>query len=540
MKTTYLRYSWQLLTVLLFQTGFVHLITIRNDPTTKQTSAMLHGDKRQHPFRTYTLGIKNTISPPVFVEKIENKQYGNLGEIFKLKFVLYTKSEIIWYNVKSENQDIAASMEKTSVNGTIIFHGTKITVESIQVVLSFNISNNNYSQIYTVTLCNGFGNNSFEVGIEIVTIGEKNTHGTNVAIIISLVILVMCFPISGAAAFFISSDANQRSGFYHFEYGEMNVRIVDIVCLDTINNVVGFPVPVPVNHVQNNHAHSRDPLTNNAVAVIQTCTSETGRINDAKSRTVYTDENDSAKAVHFIASRHVISSDETGYSDAWTAYICGEHRRQTVWSARKDFNLEFIVYTQSMINCYNVKSANKDITTSMEMTSVNGTTIFHGTEITVEAIQVVLSFKISNNNYSHMHTVTLCNGFGNNSFQVEIELVTTGQPVPVENIVYQDAISFRPRPLQASGEVIEYNYETYSHDQNMRPLTGQLNYSDVYFQPSMSQDVRIRGIENRTVYSEVLNFERSSSVIDTQSVSSSDKEDIDIEGLENFIDRSED
>lgn len=29
--------------------------------------------------------------------------------------------------------------------------------------------------------------------------GEKNTHGTNVAIIISLVILVMCFPISGAA-----------------------------------------------------------------------------------------------------------------------------------------------------------------------------------------------------------------------------------------------------------------------------------------------------------------------------------------------------
>lgn len=29
--------------------------------------------------------------------------------------------------------------------------------------------------------------------------GEKNTHGTKVAVIISLVILVMCFPISGAA-----------------------------------------------------------------------------------------------------------------------------------------------------------------------------------------------------------------------------------------------------------------------------------------------------------------------------------------------------
>lgn len=110
--------------------------------------------------------------PPVFVEKIENKQYGNLGEIFKLKFVLYTKSEIIGYNVKSENQDIATSMEKTSVNDTTIFHGTEITVESIQVVLSFKISNNNKSQIYTVTICNGFGNNSFEVEIELVTTGK--------------------------------------------------------------------------------------------------------------------------------------------------------------------------------------------------------------------------------------------------------------------------------------------------------------------------------------------------------------------------------
>ncbi|OPL33927.1 hypothetical protein AM593_09883, partial [Mytilus galloprovincialis] len=115
------------------------------------------------------------------------------------------------------------------------------------------------------------------------------------------------------------------------------------------------------------------------------------------------------------------------------------------------------------------------------------------------------------------------------------------QPVPVENIVYQDAIIFRTRPLQASGEVIEYNYETYSHEENMRPLTGHLNYSEVYFQPSTSQDVQIRGIENRTVYSEVLNSERGSSVIDTQSVSSSDEEDfVDIEGLDNFIDRNDD
>ncbi|XP_071148411.1 uncharacterized protein [Mytilus edulis] len=230
----------------------------------------------------------------------------------------------------------------------------------------------------------------------------------------------------------------------------------------------------------------------------------------------------------------------------------------------------------------------------MEKTSVNGTTIFHGTEITVESIQVVLSFKISNNNKSQIYTVTICNGFGNNSFEVEIELFTTeenitygtkvaiivifvmlvsgvpvlvaavflkrkrnrnrerrivddipelveGQPAPVENIVYQDAIIFRPIPFEANGEIIEYNYETYSHEENIRPLTGQLNYSDVYFQPSTSQAVRIRGIENRTVYSEVLNSERSSNVIETRSISSSDEEDFDdTEGLGNFIDRTED
>lgn len=60
----------------LFCKGCVHLITISNDPTTKETSAMLHGDKRQHPFRKYTLGIKNTI----------NNRIGNLNQELRSKF----------------------------------------------------------------------------------------------------------------------------------------------------------------------------------------------------------------------------------------------------------------------------------------------------------------------------------------------------------------------------------------------------------------------------------------------------------------------
>ncbi|XP_052081083.1 uncharacterized protein LOC127719086 [Mytilus californianus] len=272
--------------------------------------------------------------PPVFVEKIEYDQYGNLGRIFNLKFFVYSKSEIEWYNIKSENKETAASIQMIHVNNTMI---TEITIEAIEIVLSFNISQNSSSHMYTVTLCNGYGNYSFEVEIKSVPVEEKITHGTKVGIIIIFVILVMCVPVFVAAVFLRRKRNRKR-------------RIVD------------------------------------------------------------------------------------------------------------------------------------NIPESVE-----------------------------------------------------------GQPLPVENIVYEAAIAFRPTPLQASGEVIEYNNETYSQEQTMRPLTGQLNYSDMYFQPSTSQDTRIIGIENRTVYSDVINSERGSSAIATRSISSSDEEDfVDIEGLENFIDRSED
>lgn len=111
--------------------------------------------------------------PPIFVNKIENKQYGHPGKMFNLAFVVYTKSEIDCYTVKRENNhDVTASMQITSLNTTLIFHGTEISVEAIEVVLSFKLSGHDNSNMYSVTLCNGHGNNSVLVEIKPVKVGK--------------------------------------------------------------------------------------------------------------------------------------------------------------------------------------------------------------------------------------------------------------------------------------------------------------------------------------------------------------------------------
>lgn len=61
------------------------------------------------------------------------------------------------------------------------------------------------------------------------------------------------------------------------------------------------------------------------------------------------------------------------------------------------------------------------------MTSLNSTLIFHGTEVTVEAIYVVLSFNISHSSNSHIYTVALCNGYGNNSLIIELKPLPEGK-----------------------------------------------------------------------------------------------------------------
>ncbi|CAG2244047.1 unnamed protein product [Mytilus edulis] len=198
------------------------------------------------------------------------------------------------------------------------------------------------------------------------------------------------------------------------------------------------------------------------------------------------------------------------------------------------------------IESYNVKSENKEVAASIQMTPINSTMVFHGTEITVETIEIVLRFNISNKSSRQDYTVTLCNGYSNNSFVLYITSVPVdegklisedmsqsesieGQPVPVENIVYQNAtqsVAFLSTPVQTSAEVIEYNRGSYVQEQTTAPLTGQLNYADVIFPPSATQDVvHIIGIENRTVYADVTVSAGATSLVDSRNVKRSGEEE---------------
>lgn len=119
---------------------------------------------------------KNLIfkGPPVFVKKIEHKQYGKQGKIFNMKLIVYSTSEIECYNVKSENKEITTSMRMTPINSTMVFHGTEVSVETIEIVLSFNTSIKRSRQNYTVTLCNGYSNSSFVIYITSVPVDLGN------------------------------------------------------------------------------------------------------------------------------------------------------------------------------------------------------------------------------------------------------------------------------------------------------------------------------------------------------------------------------
>lgn len=95
--------------------------------------------------------------------KIDQKQFVHPGKIFNLVFIVYIKSDIQSYNVNCADKDIQVSMLITSINQTMNFNGTLIYVESIAVVLSFKTTFFNTCHNYTVTLCNGYGNNSYVV-----------------------------------------------------------------------------------------------------------------------------------------------------------------------------------------------------------------------------------------------------------------------------------------------------------------------------------------------------------------------------------------
>lgn len=107
---------------------------------------------------------------------MQHKQYGHPGKIFNIKLIVYSTSEIECYNVIYENKEILTSMQMTKINSTMVLHGTEISVETMEIVLSFNISNKSIRLEYTVTLCNGYGNISFVVELKSVPVDIGKLH----------------------------------------------------------------------------------------------------------------------------------------------------------------------------------------------------------------------------------------------------------------------------------------------------------------------------------------------------------------------------
>lgn len=107
------------------------------------------------------------------MNEMEHKKYGQPGKIFNLKFTVYNTSEITSYHIRNENSEIAASIQMTPINSSMVFNGTEIYVKTMEIVLSFNISYRSSRHDYTVTLCNGYINSSFVVYITSVSVDES-------------------------------------------------------------------------------------------------------------------------------------------------------------------------------------------------------------------------------------------------------------------------------------------------------------------------------------------------------------------------------
>ncbi|XP_063411370.1 uncharacterized protein LOC134694293 [Mytilus trossulus] len=139
--------------------------------------------------------------PPVLLEKNEHVQYVNRAKILNLKFSVYSPSDLECFKVDNSKTEIKTSTEMKSVNRTTIFHGVEISVSSIKVVSRFNISDESDQQVYTITLCNAYGNSSFVIELTPIDVDEMKSKRTKIAVSVSSVMLVLCVVISGITIF---------------------------------------------------------------------------------------------------------------------------------------------------------------------------------------------------------------------------------------------------------------------------------------------------------------------------------------------------
>lgn len=69
---------------------------------------------------------------------------------------------------------------------------------------------------------------------------------------------------------------------------------------------------------------------------------------------------------------------------------------------------------------------------------------------------------------------------------------------------------------------------------------NRLNYADVVFQPTSRNEVRIIGLEDRTVYADVDTYGAGALLPETRSETSSSEDDfVYVDGIENFIEKRE-
>ncbi|CAC5361915.1 unnamed protein product [Mytilus coruscus] len=246
----------------------------------------------------------------------------------------------------------------------------------------------------------------------------------------------------------------------------------------------------------------------------------------------------------------------------------------------KPLSIAVNIYSSSDIKCYHLNGIGK-ISSSLKTKETLKTNVtirinFHDVNITANGMQ--LTFRLVRLHSFQRYNVTVCNNFSNASFIVDVRkggetpimtndstalvggcvmfgvitlvimLIIIGISQSVENIVYQSVQQDQAgieHPSPASTllpDIGSENTDTLSHsmDETNQSMGILLNYADVVFQPSSQNEVRIIGLEDRTVYADVDTSFAAAFLPEKQSETSSSEDDfIYVDGIENFIDKRE-
>ncbi|CAC5394947.1 unnamed protein product [Mytilus coruscus] len=167
---------------------------------------------------------------------------------------------------------------------------------------------------------------------------------------------------------------------------------------------------------------------------------------------------------------------------------------------------------------------------------------FYGVNITANGKELTLSLLKLNSFGSY--NVTVCNHFSVNYFIVEVR--KTGISQTIENVLYQSQgqpITEHPSPVSTLlPDVSSENTDTLSHNMEEinQSMENRLNYADVVFQQTSRNELRIIGLEDRTVYADVDTSVAAALLPETRCETSSSEDDfVYVDGIENFIEKRE-